>query len=211
MYHLVFGAGPALTSVSRRDLLLGSGAVLALSANPAWAADFAPGPRPALYKRALGALHQHRKQIRSRDVIGVVDFAAPSRLPRFHIVDVATGRSEALLVAHGRGSDPDHSGWLERFSNLPGSAASSSGAYLTGDSYWGTHGASRRLVGLDPENCNAEARAIVIHGAWYVSPEMIRERGKIGRSEGCFAFAQYDLDRVLRRLGPGRMIYADKV
>ena len=119
--------------------------------------------------------------------------------------------SRALLVAHGRGSDPDHSGWVERFSNSPGSAASSAGAYVTGDAYYGRHGLSRRLIGLDPENCNAEARAIVIHAAPYVNPQIIRERGKLGRSEGCFAFDATDLNYVLGSLGPGRMIYADKL
>jgi hypothetical protein len=104
-------------------------------------------------------------------------------IPRFYLHDVASGRSLALLVAHGRGSDPDHSGWVERFSNIPGSAASSAGAYVTGDAYYGKHGASRPLIGLDPENSNAEARAIVVHAAPYVNPGIIRERGKLGRSK----------------------------
>src|SRR3546814_7041698 len=78
------------------------------------------------------------------------------------------------------------------FSNDFGSNATSNGAYLTGDYYTGKHGRSMRLQGMDPTNCHAEARAIVVHGAWYVGPEMIREHGKLGRSEGCFAFAESD-------------------
>lgn len=147
----------------------------------------------------------------TRDRIGIVDFGVPSRTPRFHIVDLSNGRSEALLVAHGRGSDPRHSGWLERFSNEPGSAASSAGAYLTGAIYQGKHGDSRRLAGLDPQNSNAEARAIVIHGAWYVGTDIVRETGKLGRSEGCLAVATSDLDRVMARLGQGCLIYVDKI
>lgn len=116
-----------------------------------------------------------------------------------------------MLVAHGRGSDPDHSGWVERFSNEPGSAASSRGAYLTQDIYQGKHGSSRRLLGLDPQNSNAQPRAIVIHAAWYVGPQMIQDHGKLGRSEGCFAFSDNDLSMVLDRLGSGRLIYADKL
>ena len=166
---------------------------------------------PALLQRALRAYERHRDQLSVRDYIGIADFSAPSRVPRFHLLDMANGKSRSMLVAHGRGSDPDHSGWVERFSNLPGSAASSQGAYLTGDIYQGKHGRSRRLVGLDPDNNNAEARAIVIHAAWYVSPDMVRQHGKLGRSEGCFAFSEGDLAAVLDSLGPGRLLYADKI
>ncbi|RED16652.1 L,D-transpeptidase-like protein [Parasphingopyxis lamellibrachiae] len=164
-----------------------------------------------LVMRARAALERHQDAIVHRDVIGIADFNVPSRLPRFSIVDLASGRTEQLLVAHGRGSDPSHSGWLQSFSNVPGSNATSSGAYLTGQAYSGIHGASRRLAGLDPQNSNAEARAIVIHSAWYANPNVVQEQGKLGRSEGCFAFSQADIAQVLERLGPGRLIYADKV
>jgi hypothetical protein len=134
----------------------------------------------------------------------------PSRTPRFHIVNLSAGRIETCLVAHGRGSDPEHRGWLERFSNQPGSAASSAGAYLTGAIYEGRHGRSRRLAGLDAQNSNAEARAIVIHSAWYVGDGIVQQTGKLGRSEGCLAVATSDLDRVLARLSPGSLIYVGK-
>jgi hypothetical protein len=68
-----------------------------------------------------------------------------------------------------------------------------------------------RLKGLDPTNSNAEARAIVVHGAWYVSPQMVREHGMLGRSEGCLAVDVADLPKVLERLGPGRLIVATKL
>ena len=156
------------------------------------------------------ALARHAGRIVHRDVVGVVDFSLPSRAPRFFLIDLASGRSSSLLVAHGRGSDPSHCGWLERFSNVPGSAASSDGAYLTAQEYEGQHGRSRRLHGLDPSNSNAEARAIVIHGAWYAEARMIDDFGKLGRSEGCFAFGAADLAQVMERLGPGRLIVAGK-
>jgi len=168
-------------------------------------------PRPALLQQALSALERHQATIKHRDAIGIVDFSQPSRVPRFHIVDVMSGRCDSLLVAHGRGSDPDHSGWVERFSNSPGSEASSAGAYLVGTGYCGKHGRSQRLIGPDAGNSNAEARAIVIHAASYVSDDIVRASGKIGRSEGCFAVAQADIIHVLERFGPGRMIYAGKI
>jgi len=192
-------------------MLAGGAIALAAVGRQALAEAVYGGPDQALLGGALRAFERHQERFGFRDYIGVVDFSAPSRLPRFHVVDLVSGKSSALLVAHGRGSDPDHSGWVERFSNLEGSAASSRGAYLTADIYQGKHGQSRRLIGLDAENNNAEARAIVIHGAWYVSTEMARQHGKLGRSEGCFAFAEVDLAQILDRLGPGRMIYADKL
>lgn len=164
-----------------------------------------------LQRRALAALDRHGARVFTRDRIGMVDFSLPSRQPRFHILDLASGARRTVLVAHGKGSDPDHSGWLERFSNQPGSEASSAGAYLTGEIYEGKHGRSRRLAGLDESNSNAESRALVIHGAWYVSPQMASEKGKLGRSQGCLAVCGDDLDRVLNALPSGSLIYVDKV
>ena len=68
-----------------------------------------------------------------------------------------------------------------------------------------------RLEGLDPTNSAAAPRAIVVHAAWYVSPSIVSMTGKLGRSQGCFAFSTADLKPVLDQLGHGRMLYADKV
>lgn len=164
---------------------------------------------PPLLAEALAALDIHR--IAARDRLALVDFSLPSREPRFHLVDVAGGRIEqSWLVAHGSGSDPAHTGLLHYFSNLPGSNASSNGAFLTADPYIGQHGRSQRLIGLEPSNDMALARAIVIHGAAYVDAALIEAQGRIGRSQGCFAFEQGEVARVMERLGEGRLIYAGK-
>jgi hypothetical protein len=205
--------------VSRRQLLqIGCAAAAASTITvPAFASasrptslSAVPGIRPEIWRRALAAFEKHGSRIAQRDMIGIADFSVPSGKPRFHLVDMTSGKARTLLVSHGRGSDPKHSGWVERFSNQPGSAASSDGAYVTGDEYVGQHGRSRRLQGLDATNNNAFARAVVIHSAWYVSPAMVAQHGKLGRSEGCFAFDTADLGQVMAKLGAGRMIYADK-
>lgn len=172
-------------------------------------------PRPtgeaARLPQALAALDRHGGTIPHRDTIGIVDFSRQSSDPRFQLIDVASGRVTATwLVAHGRGSDPGNSGWAFRFSNLPGSHASSDGSYLTGDIYRGKHGTSRRLRGLDPQNSLAFERAIVIHGANYVDSGLALSQGRIGRSQGCFAVQQCDIGDVLDRLGPGRLLFAAK-
>lgn len=169
------------------------------------------GPRPELLAKAYKAFSQHHKQIKQRDVIAIADFSSASHLPRFHLLDMLNGRTTAFLVAHGKGSDPEHSGWVQYFSNLPGSEATSSGSYVVGDTYIGQHGYSRRLAGLDKDNDQAEARAIVIHPAWYVSEEIAAQQGKVGRSQGCFAFSQNDIGQIISRLGTGTLLYADKV
>jgi L,D-transpeptidase catalytic domain len=165
---------------------------------------------PSLLRRALDALERHHDSITCRDFIGVADFSLPSRAPRFHLVKLADGSVQSHLVAHGRGSDPSHTGWLERFSNEPRSNATSAGAYRTDSFYIGAHGHSIRLDGLDPTNSNAASRAIVVHGAWYVSEQMIGYSGMLGRSQGCLAVADSSLPEIMTRLGPGRLIYADK-
>ncbi len=167
--------------------------------------------KPDLMRQALAALQQHGNRIALRDRMVIADFSAPSSQPRFHFIDLVNGSSVSKLVAHGSGSDPGHTGYLQRFSNKDGSNASCEGAFLADNYYVGKHGKSQRLVGLDATNCNALSRAIVVHGAWYSNPEMLRTHGRLGRSQGCFAVGERELAEVFERLGQGRMIYAAKV
>lgn len=169
------------------------------------------GVNPQLFARAKAALERHRGSLRHTDRIGIADFSAPSRDARFHVVDLASGQVSSHLVAHGRGSDRGHTGFLEQFSNDFGSNATSNGAYSTADLYHGKYGLSMRLHGLDWSNNNALDRAIVIHQAWYAEADMIGVHGKLGRSEGCFAFGRDSHFEVMRALGEGRLIYADKL
>lgn len=180
---------------------------LAAAARPA----LALASDPAVVAAAKRGLERVGARAALRDVVGVADFSQPSRAPRLHLVDLASGRVDSLLVAHGRGSDPEHTGWVSRFSNAPRSEATSEGDYVTGGYYVGHHGRSMRLAGLDPTNSNAESREIVVHSAWYVSPQVAREHGVLGRSEGCFAVSEADLPQVLDRLGPGRLLVAGKL
>jgi hypothetical protein len=196
------------SAVGRRRFLQASIAALGLSAVAHGA--LAAGSDAAVAAAKAG-LARVGGRVAHTDVVGVADFAQASRFPRFHLVDLAGGKVDSLLVAHGRGSDPEHTGWLQSFSNRPGSAATSQGCYLTGGYYVGHHGRSMRLQGLDPTNSNAEERGVVVHSAWYVGPEVARAHGMLGRSEGCLAVSPADLPRVLERLGPGRLIVATRL
>jgi len=169
------------------------------------------GEMPALLPHALAALELNAGRIAQRDRIGIVNFSAHSRLPRFQLIDLQGGQVlKTMLVAHGSGSDPGATGWTERFSNRAGSNASSKGVFVTGQTYVGKHGRSRKLIGLEPQNEAAERRAIVIHGADYVSQGLALEQGRIGRSQGCFAVSRAEIGDLLEMLGEGRMLYALK-
>jgi L,D-transpeptidase catalytic domain len=201
-------------SVGRRSLLGGLAALGASAAAPLRADVFSPfGAMPQTFDPLAVAREQlarHGHSIALTDRVGVVDFGQPSRAPRFALVDMVKGAVQYFPVTHGRGSDPEHDGWLKNFSNRVGSLATSRGAYRTADYYWGANGSSMRLHGLEYDNSNADARAIVVHGAWYAEPSLISEQGKLGRSEGCFVFGADLLPEIMYKLGPGRLLVADR-
>lgn len=202
-----------MVELTRRQWIAGAGAIAAggMLMNPARLASASALPDSWLLSIAKRELQKHGPAVRHHDRVAIADYTLPSRDPRFFFVDLHRGTVDRHLVTHGRGSDPEHVGYLKYFSNVNGSLASSRGAYVTGDQYIGSNGLSLRLQGLDPDNNNAEPRAIVVHGAWYANPKMIAEQGKLGRSEGCFAFPEAELGLVLERLGNGRLIFADRL
>ena len=146
-----------------------------------------------------------------RDIAGIADFGAHSALPRFHFANLENGTVRSFRVAHGTGSDPEHDGYLKWFSNTPGSNATSRGAYISWEWYTGKYGTSVRLGGLDPDNSNTLDRAIVMHSADYASPAHVERWGRLGRSNGCFAFSPEDFLTVLAQLSGGRLLFADQL
>lgn len=196
--------------LSRRSLVAGAIGVGASLLLPARVFAAPKTPRPANLSAVNAAFERLGSRIAHRDKAVLVDFAFKSAAPRLHLIDLEAGVTRTMPVAHGRGSDPTNSGWLQRFSNVPGSAASSQGAYLSGEQYVGVHGRAQRLIGLDPSNDNAFNRAIVIHSAWYAEADMIDTYGRLGRSEGCFTVSARDLPLLLGALGPGRLLLADR-
>ena len=123
------------------------------------------------------------------------------------MLDLAHGRVLFHeLVAHGAGSGDNYA---TRFSNLDDSRQTSLGLYLTRDTYEGGNGYSLKLQGLDAGvNDNALERKIVMHGAWYVSPEQIRHFGRIGRSWGCPALPVEAAHGVIDAIKGGSFVFA---
>lgn len=174
-----------------------------------------PVGTPEYNRRILAAAKAQTQRLGAKlwrtDIVGIADFARPSWEPRLHFANLENGTVRSFLLAHGKGSDPAHSGWLQTFSNQYGSLATSRGAYLTCEWYTGKYGTSIRLVGLDPDNQMALQRMIVMHSAWYVDPGMITKWGKIGRSDGCFAMSPTDFNEALWHLSGGRLLFADRI
>ncbi len=156
-----------------------------------------------LLTEAMTARASVSDQVSNTNFMTIIDYRPHSNEPRFYLVDLSDNSTEAFLVAHGKGSDPDHDGFADRFSNTPDSKMSSLGAFVTGETYYGRHGLSLRLHGLDPINDKAEARAIVIHGADYVGPG----RRALGRSWGCPALEQDISARVIPLIKDGSFVY----
>lgn len=118
------------------------------------------------------------------EIISIIDFSKPSNKKRLYVIDL---KNNILLfhtlIAHGKNTGENKALY---FSNKPKSLKSSLGFYKTAEIYYGKHGYSMRLDGLEKGiNDNARKRAIVIHGAEYVSREFIKKHGRIGRSFGC--------------------------
>lgn len=179
------------------------------------ALPMAIAPNPAYDRKILTIAARERDRLGAKlwrtDIVGVADFARPSTLPRLHFANLESGTVRSFLVSHGRGSDPEHSGFLHQFSNTPGSEATSRGAYITAEWYKGKYGTSIRLLGQDRDNSAALPRAIVMHPAVYATPEHIARFGKLGRSEGCFAMSPQDFNEALWHLSGGRLLYADRI
>ena len=177
-------------------------------ANPVVEAAAAAGLRPDVLRLALRAQARARAAgLTTSPVLTVIDYSLPSRVRRLWVLDVRVGRVLAReLVAHGRNSGDD---WPHRFSNRPGSLQSSLGLFLTGRVYRGKHGMSLRLRGLDPRlNGRAEQRAIVVHGADYVSERTIAALGRLGRSPGRPALHRVVARRVIELIRGGTALFA---
>lgn len=143
----------------------------------------------------------------SANRLAVIDFSLPSSEQRLWIFDLQT---QTLLlqdlVAHGQGSGDN---LASSFSNVEGSHQSSIGLFRTQESYFGKHGYSLRMDGLEPGiNDLARQRAIVIHPADYVDPSWIERHGRIGRSHGCPAVRPEVASMVVDSLKGGQFMFS---
>jgi hypothetical protein len=139
--------------------------------------------------------------------LAVIDYSLPSTEQRLWVFDLK--KRKLLfheLVAHGRNSGEN---MAVKFSNQNESFATSLGLYRTQSSYVGQNGYSLRMEGLEPGfNDNAFERAIVIHGAPYVSPVLARANGRIGRSLGCPAVRPAIAHKLIDSMKDGQLLFS---
>ena len=140
-------------------------------------------------------------------LLTLIDYTRPSTEPRLWVLDLVSGRIlHRELVAHGKNSGGNVP---TRFSNDDGSLQSSLGLFVTDRTYTGENGYSLRLRGLDAGvNDHAFARAIVFHGADYVSADVAAKLGRLGRSWGCPALRPEIARTIIDLIKDGTVVYA---
>lgn len=142
-------------------------------------------PKLGSFAEALRGFYKlKQKGIISKNILTLIDFSMSSNSKRLWVIDLDTNTIlYNSLVAHGRNTGDEYA---SSFSNSAESFKSSLGFYATGEIYNGKHGMSLKLDGLEKGiNSNARERAVVIHGAEYVSDSFIRNNKRLGRSLGC--------------------------
>jgi hypothetical protein len=153
-------------------------------------------------------LKENRKLSPSSTVVTVIDFNKASAQKRMWIVDLL--KKELLLntwVAHGQGSGGDIA---TQFSDKAESHQSSLGFYVTDDVYYGKHGRSLRLNGMDAGfNSHARSRAVVLHAANYVCENTIKQLGRLGRSYGCPAVSPEVSNQIIDLIRGKNMIFVN--
>lgn len=146
-----------------------------------------------------------RGALNNESILAVCDFSQPSNKKRFYIIDTKNYRVLSnTYVAHGKNSGLSTA---ERFSNTPESLKSSLGFYVTKATYFGKHGLSLKLEGLERGfNDNAEARAVVMHGAEYIGENRLGA-AYMGRSFGCPAVPQAQSKKIITMLKNGTCLF----
>jgi type II secretory pathway pseudopilin PulG len=151
-------------------------------------------------------LKDNEKLSPASTVVTVIDFNKASTQKRMWIVDLL--KKQLLLntwVAHGQGSGDD---MATQFSDKADSHQSSLGFYVTDDIYYGKHGRSLRLNGMDAGfNSNARARSVVLHAANYVCENTIKQLGRLGRSFGCPAVSPEVSNRIIDLIKGKNMLF----
>ncbi|MGZ5432495.1 MAG: murein L,D-transpeptidase catalytic domain family protein [Thermoanaerobaculia bacterium] len=169
----------------------------------------APGLKADVLRMALRATGCAAEQglVKRRNLLTVIDYSLPSSQPRLFVFDLSAKKILFReLVAHGKNSGGNVANF---FSNSPGSLATSLGLFVTAETYVGSNGYSLRLKGLEEGvNDRAMDRAIVMHGAPYVSRAAVRALGRLGRSWGCPAVRKEVARKMIDTLRGGSPIFA---
>lgn len=165
-------------------------------------------PPTSVLQLALQAYEKARTVgLVKKPILAIIDYSRPSTERRLWIIDVEEKKLLFnSLVAHGVNSGDT---WATRFSNLPESRTSSIGVFITAETYYGKHGYSLRVDGVEEGiNDKARQRAIVFHGASYASEKFVQQHGRLGRSWGCPAVDPSIAREVIDTLKEGALVFS---
>ena len=145
-------------------------------------------------------------RLRKPSLLTIIDYSKSSNAERFFLFNVDEQvLLRKTLVAHGKNTGQEYARY---FSNVPETKKSSMGFHITAESYYGMHGLSLRIDGLEPLfNGNVRKRDIVMHSAEYVSEEFIAENQRLGRSWGCPALPVENYVPVILRIKNGSCLF----
>lgn len=157
-------------------------------------------PQIACFKKAMEGFYalKQKGQIQ-KDILTVIDFSLSSTKKRLWVIDLSSNTVlYNSLVSHGMNSGGE---FAKSFSNSPSSNKSSLGFYTTGETYNGKHGLSLKLDGQERGiNSNARSRAVVMHGAAYANPSILKSQGFLGRSQGCPAIPENLKKKIIQTI-----------
>jgi hypothetical protein len=164
-------------------------------------------PQMTCFRKAMEGFYTlKQKGLIEKNIITIVDFSLSSTKKRLWVINLATNTIlYNTVVSHGRNSGGEYA---NSFSNSQSSNKSSLGFYTTGETYNGKHGLSLKLDGLERGiNDNARARAVVMHGADYANPSVLRTQGYLGRSQGCPAIPENIKADIIKTIKEGSCLF----
>ena len=158
----------------------------------------------AVFENAIKGYRQLPNK--NKQILTLIDFSKPSTEERLCVIDMEDNKIlYKSHVSHGRNSGDNYA---TSFSNKQNSYKSSLGFYITENTYQGRNGYSLVLNGLERGiNDNAKRRAIVIHGADYCNPALVRFGQRLGRSQGCPAVPLHLAKPIIDTIKDGTLLF----
>lgn len=157
-------------------------------------------PQITCFKKAMEGFYALKeKGLIQKDILTVIDFSLSSTKKRLWVIDLSNNTIlYNTVVSHGMNSGGEYA---NSFSNSASSNKSSLGFYTTGETYNGKHGLSLKLDGQEKGiNSNARSRAVVVHGASYANPSILKSQGYLGRSQGCPAIPEALKTQIIKTI-----------
>ncbi len=160
----------------------------------------------AFHNATIGYYYLLKKgTLKNTRYLSIIDMSKSANKERYYLIDMKENKLVyQSLIAHGKNTGEEYA---KHFSNIENSYQTSIGFYTTAETYTGKNGLSMRMDGLEYCNDKARKRDIVVHNADYVSPQYIKENGRLGRSFGCPALPIKGYEKIIEKIKNGSCFY----